>query len=572
MIRTDRWNRFGRVFCALLLLAQAAAPATLLLLGSAGEASARPRSSGGYSRPSSSSRTPSFSRSSGGSSSSYSGGYSRSRTPSSGGYSLPGSSAGRSSFDYGSSSAGDRSYGRSQAGDALRRMREQQESAQRQAEEASRPRTPSTRGGGYGGSYGGGYGGGFGGGYGGGYAGSTGGGWGGGNGSWYQGRGWQMPGGMMGGPRSFGVWDAAFLWFLLSTLSQPGHADFFRNHQDDPGYREWRAEAERRAQSDAEIRGRLDDLDRRVQAGGDAPRDPNYLPPDVPAEVATGQAEPDDTDVRTPSAEAGNGSGGGIAPGVIGVVLVGGGVLGFLAWRRRRGSGGVGPGRTGAGSMTGGTLGTLRSGAEMLRHKASGEGYTPSQFRVGMTLTLDPTPFLLAAGATHLSSPADAGQTVSVTAVGRMERDALVRLYLPGDNAMLQLHLGSGGQPDECRYFAPLDEVAPADENEWGAWLDNNEGMIGWPEFQTKDGKVYARAWSPGSTRVAPRVLEETMETAQGSRVVRSQAMLYAAPTGLAEPAPATEYILVSAVEDGTQAWVEIRCGIDVNPASLSLA
>lgn len=219
-----------------------------------------------------------------------------------------------------------------------------------------------------------------------------------------------------------------------------------------------------------------------------------------------------------------------------------------------------------------GTLGRLQGAGEMLRHKLSGEGYAPSRFRVGMTLTLDPSPFLLAAGATRLSAPASAGQKVSVTAVGRIEPDRLVRLYLPDGGAMLQLHLGPDGEPDECRYFAPLDEVTPTDESEWGAWLDPAEGMIGWPEFQTKDGKVYARAWAPGRSRIAPRALAEEVETAQGRRTVRSQAMLYAAPTGLAPPAPPTEYVLVAAVEDGGQAWVELRAGLDVSPASLSLA
>ena len=48
--------------------------------------------------------------------------------------------------------------------------------------------------------------------------------------------------------------------------------------------------------------------------------------------------------------------------------------------------------------------------------------------------------------------------------------------------------------------------------------------------------------------------------------------MLYAAPTGAPAPAPQTEYILVQSVEDGSSAWVEIRAGIDLNPASLGLA
>ena len=42
-------------------------------------------------------------------------------------------------------------------------------------------------------------------------------------------------------------------------------------------------------------------------------------------------------------------------------------------------------------------------------------------------------------------------------------------------------------------------------------------------------------------------------------------------PTGAAPPAPPSEYVMVAAVEDGGQAWVEIVVGIDVNPASLTL-
>jgi hypothetical protein len=524
-------------------------------------AEARPRSSGGYSRPGGSYRTPSV----GGSSS-----YSRPRTPSSGGYALPGSGGMATPYG-GGASAGDRSYNRTQAADALRRMRESQAAAERAARPAPAPAPAPPRGTGGGYGYpGGGYGGG---GYAGGYRTAPGANYGG----WYRDRSWSVPGSVLSGPRSFGVWDAAFLWFLFSTLNRPGHSDFFRNHQDDPGYREWRQEAERRAQSNAELRARLDDLDRRVAENGNQPRDPNYLPPDVPAEVATGSAGTELPDRRTPSvAPAEEGGSGGIPASVGGVVLIGGGVLAVLAWRRRKGAQAAG-GRTGGAGGAGGmgTGGTLASAAGMLRHKASGEGYAPSRFRVGMTLTLDPTPFLLAAGSTHLSSPAQAGETISVEEVGRIGGDApggLVRLYLPGDRAMLQLHLGQNNEPDECRYFALLDEVTPADEAEWGVWLDPREGLVGWPEFQTKDGKLYARAWSPGQSRIQPRQLVEEVEATSGRRTVTSQTMLYAANTGLAAPAPQTEYILVSAVEDGGQAWIEIRAGLDVNPASLSLA
>ena len=219
----------------------------------------------------------------------------------------------------------------------------------------------------------------------------------------------------------------------------------------------------------------------------------------------------------------------------------------------------------------------ISSAVNMLRNKASGERYTPDRFRVGMVMTFDPTPFILAAGATKVAAPAtDAGSTrISIEAVGQVSNSQggqLTRLYLPAQRGMFQLHLDQGGNPDECRFFAPIDQVTPADPGEWGVWLSPAEGLIGWPQFQTKDGKLYDRVWAPGPNRTPPLRLRETVETAGGSHVLQSQAMLYAAPTGLADPAPQTEYILVSAVESGGSAWVEVSAGIDVNPAMLSLA
>jgi Protein of unknown function (DUF2491) len=143
----------------------------------------------------------------------------------------------------------------------------------------------------------------------------------------------------------------------------------------------------------------------------------------------------------------------------------------------------------------------------------------------------------------------------------------LHRLYLH-EATFFQLHLGAAGMPDGCRYIARIDQVTPADANEWGFWLDQSEGVLGWPQFQTKDGKLYDRVWSPGSGRVPPRRLEEAVTTAEGTQ---TRTMLYSAPTGARPPAPVTEYVLVAAVEMAGQAWVDIFAGIDVNPAALSL-
>jgi hypothetical protein len=482
------------------------------------DAAARSFSSGGYSRPSVGSfRTPSIRPPSGGS---FFGG---ARTPStSGGYTRPSLPSFGTRPRSAPTSPGDLGVSRRGAAEALQQYRAQQQ------ERRTPSIAPAPSPGGYariprrGGVP-----------------------------DWYAGRGWTPPPWTYGTPRRFGVWDGLFLWFLLDTLSRPGHAQWFHDHQNDPGVQQWRENAQREAQDNPQLRGKLGNLDQALAQRQGEPRDPNYLPPDTPAAVARAAPAPRP-----------------FAPGLVTsavVLLVGIGFLFFL-WRQRRAARGAG-GSTGGGKP----MKPLRTAGEMLRHKLSGEPYTPSRFRLGMTLTLDPTPFVLAAGSTKVPRPAAAGETVSVQAVGTLGDGGLLhRLYLD-EASFFQLHLGEGGIPDECRYFARIDQVTPADANEWGFWLDQSEGVIGWPQFQTKDGKLYDRAWSPGGARVPPRRFEEKVETAQGTETRRLQAMLYAAPTGAAPPAPATEYVLVAAAEAGAQAWVDISAGIDVNPAALSL-
>ncbi|WP_448191945.1 DUF2491 family protein [Azospirillum sp. sgz301742] len=496
------------------------------------QARAPSRSSGGYSRPSAPSRTPSFSVPSAPSApSSGSGGY---RRPS-----LSPSPSIRPSPSL--PSPADRELSRRQSGEALDRYR-QPPVTQPVPPPGARRHGQADEWAGY--RNGGGWGSGLG--------------WGGG---WAPGRGWTPPGYATNTPPRFGIWDGLFLWFLLDNLSRAGSSDFFHNHQNDPGYAQWRAEAERRAQTDSELRGKLDQLDARLAEKQDQPRDPNYLPPDTPRDVAVAQDRPQPGDAAS---DRGGGMGNGI---LIAVLLAGGGVFVMLWLARRRQS--LRP--VGAAPAPG----PVGMASKILRNAVSGERYTPSLFRVGMTLTVDPTPFILAGTATKVSPPeAGSNGLISVEAVGVLDAGGttLRRLYLPGGRSFFQLHLGADARPDECRYFTAIDDVAPANSDEWAFWLDPAEGMIGWPEFQTKDGKLYARQWAPGTARVAPRDLTETRTDTAGERTRHLHAMLYAAPTGAAAPAPETEYILVAAVEDAGQAWVEVHAGIDVNPATLSLA
>ena len=507
--------------------------AGLVVAGAASDAWARAgggRSSGGYSRPSV--RTPSFSAPS----------RPAPRTPStSGGYARP-SAPSSTPFFSGAPSAGDQSVSRQRAADALR----QQQATEQRRQEALRPApqqpsrpAPSSSGGG--------------------------GSWFGGGGrtpsyaarppaaGWFGQQGWAPPAYAAAAPRSFGIWDGLFLWFMLDNLTRPGTTDWFRSHRTDPGVQQWRQQADALAQDNADLRRKLAELDQRAPPGAAPDTGWVEVPPGIPPEIATA----DTGKQRTPSTEGG---GMGLFGITFSLLLIGG--AGWLAWRATR-------------QTTTGTPGMnkLQTAAAMARNVVSPTAYKARNFRVGMVLTADLSPFILAAGATRVTPPAASAEgRMSVAAVGRPDMGSFVRLHLDDRRGMFQLHLDANGQPDECRYFSLFDEVTPADAGEWDVWLNPQDGLIGWPEFQTKEGKLYQRVWSPGTARVAPVAITEEITTAEGTEQVQQQAMLYGAPTGLAAPAPTTEYVLVTAVQRQSQAWVELRAGIDINPATLELS
>lgn len=212
---------------------------------------------------------------------------------------------------------------------------------------------------------------------------------------------------------------------------------------------------------------------------------------------------------------------------------------------------------------------SLQTLINLARSKLSGQPYHHRLFRLGMQVTLDPTPFIL--GGTSLKTK-QGELNAAVTGIALVKSDGLsfTRLYLDQDNAFLQLWINDQGGVEECRYFTRLDQEIPTDEATWGVWLDEAEGLIGWSEFQTLDATLYQRRWSPGLVRCAPMTFDESIETIKGTFPRSLRAMLYARATGCTPPGPDTEFLLVTAVEAGSEAWVDIHTGIDLNPATLS--
>ena len=335
--------------------------------------------------------------------------------------------------------------------------------------------------------------------------------------------------------RSFGtgVVTGVALWAALNALtSSPSQAEYFYAHRNDPAYREWRQEAERAAARDPEVAAKLAELDRRM----------------AQLEAQPGSTGGGPTVAREPARERGR------------RVLA----LGHHSRhrRRRRAVLAVAPPRRPSARWN------------SCRQPTPGlAGSAESRFRVGMVLPVDPAPFLLAAGLTKIQPPDESGM-VSIEAVGllRYGNVLLHRLYLPGGRAFFQLHLGTDGRPDECRYFSVLDEVTPADPQEWGFWLDPREGRdrladVSRPRTASSTGGS-GRPARPVSRRDRSR-RPGSMSTAWSAASCRRCYTERRPAARRRRRRPSTSWSARS--RPTGQAWVEVDAGIDINPAALQL-
>lgn len=90
----------------------------------------------------------------------------------------------------------------------------------------------------------------------------------------------RIPGSAFAGSSFFGGYNSMFLWMMLMNGM---HSPFYYHNQSDPGVQEWRQEAEKQAESDPEIKAKLEELDQKatqMEAQG-IPKEEGYLPNDV---------------------------------------------------------------------------------------------------------------------------------------------------------------------------------------------------------------------------------------------------------------------------------------------------
>lgn len=93
---------------------------------------------------------------------------------------------------------------------------------------------------------------------------------------------WNTPNYAYRGSSSYGMWDALFLWMILDSVNDNKMVGSYYHHQNDPGMIAWRNEANEMAKDNAELKAKLDALDKKV-AGMNGEIDPSYVPDGVPA-------------------------------------------------------------------------------------------------------------------------------------------------------------------------------------------------------------------------------------------------------------------------------------------------
>ena len=103
---------------------------------------------------------------------------------------------------------------------------------------------------------------------------------------YYSGNNWTRPAYVFSSMPRFGMWDALVWWMILDNLGSRNHYAMAHHHSEDPGYKEWRKEAEQLAATNSDLAEKLDRLDSKLAGMEGEPKDTGYLPDGMPPEVA----------------------------------------------------------------------------------------------------------------------------------------------------------------------------------------------------------------------------------------------------------------------------------------------
>ena len=79
----------------------------------------------------------------------------------------------------------------------------------------------------------------------------------------------------------YGLWDAAFLAFMVERAAERDYALMYYNHRNEPEMMQWRQEMDRMAMDNAELKQKLAIMDQQVAGLQGTAVDPAYIPADA---------------------------------------------------------------------------------------------------------------------------------------------------------------------------------------------------------------------------------------------------------------------------------------------------
>jgi hypothetical protein len=193
----------------------------------------------------------------------------------------------------------------------------------------------------------------------------------------------------------------------------------------------------------------------------------------------------------------------------------------------------------------------------------------PLGLHLNAILRFDPTDFILAGESLKVELPAG---DIAVMAIGELRclGVSFYRFYLKDlKNDEWVLQVADDKENREVIVYQTVDEIYPDD---WGFWLNDQTGLIGYKDFQTPDQLEYARVLrSPGPDYANPIEFQETIRGSEDSFVVSHSMMLYSRNVPVGGGSDLTEYLLVSKEVDEEGALVRIMAGVPVGSMSLTI-
>lgn len=142
----------------------------------------------------------------------------------------------------------------------------------------------------------------------------------------------------------------------------------------------------------------------------------------------------------------------------------------------------------------------------------------PLGLKINGMVTLDETKFIIHGDALKIQSPGGGNHTVLAIEKFMLSKLAVYRFYLESNDnknqSILQVPLAEG-EAGSIALYRIYDEVYPESEEEWGWWLNEHTGWIGYKDFIIRgdDGSetLYQRIWGGDGEYSKPLFFNSTL-------------------------------------------------------------